>query len=434
MTLQLPKNLKSKIGLDLPLSDIFNLSLVSKKFHEAYLDDGFWRLKVVSEYGRYVDEKPDTMSYKVLYGRLKRSGKIWMPYVTRSPISPADHIYKYVPRDDADYYITASGNLYCYLFNDDWYHSALMLYILGEPPTNTTELIQQPKSYYVMDNIKDLVVTEYTSNESNAIILDLNHNMMTIGDYLNGFNQEGFLTTPNIREIGGISPWNFYYFITDDNALYIFDGETQIADEEAAKPILIANDVKQVSLTTKGLYGGDLTILYYTDHSTLSLHRLSANVYKNEEEFKFGPAITDYDEFEIEQRDLRNGNYIVNRKLTRLNIKDVTNFGVSENHDLFVIHSDNNLYVYSHQGNKILIDIVKPIKKLVCYWLSVAYIDMVDDLYVMGKFGLSDEVLALPVEYTLNPIFIEHDVLDVNIFGKFCILKKDKTDIFDPTL
>ena len=47
---------------------------------------------------------------------------------------------------------------------------------------------------------------------------------------------------PNIREIGGISPENFYYFITDDNALYIFDGETQRADEEAAEPILIAND------------------------------------------------------------------------------------------------------------------------------------------------------------------------------------------------
>lgn len=96
-----------------------------------------------------------------------------------------------------------------------------------------------------------------------------------------------------------------------------------------------------------------------------------------------------------------------------------------------MIHSNDELYAYDLLGNRVLISIVNPVRKIVCDSLEVAYIDIVDDLYVMGQFFSNTAVEALPREYTLTPVFIEHDVFDVDMFDKFCILKKGKTNIFD---
>lgn len=150
------------------------------------------------------------------------------------------------------------------------------------------------------------------------------------------------------------------------------------------------------------------------------LHKLSADLYKDEREFKLGNKITDYDDLGLGQNDVRTpgGDYFVNRYLTQLGIKDVANFAVGDNH-LYVVHTDNKLYAYDTNGNRTLIHPDKPIRKLVCEYVRVAFIDIIDDLYVMGEFWCSHCVHVLPSKYTLTPIFIEHDVLDVDVNKNF---------------
>lgn len=466
MSSRLPKNLRFKIGLDLPLSDLYSLSLVTKKFWEAYGDDSFWKLKLMHEYGKYDvqrEEKPATMSYRVLYMRLRMSANIWE--MDERMNKHLDYIYKYICGHSVEFYITVLGKLYINQSVDDLSGQAMCLDLFGKLPESKPS---QTFPINIMDNVDSLAVSVLSVYDFGVLILDLNHNMMIRGSYLNGLKHhqmdlnQSFSIRSNIREIGCSRASQFYYFITDSNVLYIFDGETQDAMIEPAKPILIAENVRQVSLLTRDVSGCDLTTLYYTDNSEFLLHKLSADVYKNENDFVSGKNITDhvgyedfdkdsedeyediedsnlnlYDIFEkwdhavrINQNDLRNGDYFVSRQVTQLGIRDVRNFAAGKKH-LFIVDGDNNLYAYDRKGNRTLIEIVRPIRKIICDDLLTAYIDVVDDLYVMGETSLALVIKNMPFNYTLVPVFMEHNVLDVVMFvPRFFISKKEEPHMF----
>ena len=514
MVSRLPLNLRFKLGLELSLSDLSTLSLVDKKFNELYGSDRFWRLKLVREYGNYVDEKPATMSYRKLYMRLKRSGNIW--FLDGRENTSLNHIYKYILLTSGAYYITASGKLYLDK-NVEYSDPSMWLDLFGKLTENNPRQSPTETIYYLMDNIDNVAMSVSSESDSGVLILDLNHNMMSRGSYLNGLKNEHriggpiFLIRPHIREIGCTLESQFYYFITDSNVLYMLDGETQRAEAEPAKPILIAENVRQVSLVVRSVSHSYLTTIYYTDNSELSLHRLSADIYKDASDAESGKKLTSYPGYEVmysdsedndvndvkdinkgndnsnndvndvndvedikdikdvneendnsnddadhsdddnssdnefrhgfellknavvfDQDNIRNGDYFVNRHVTQLGIKDVINFAAGKKH-VFVIDINNKLYAYDRNGSRTSINVVRPIRKIICdvHGLLTAYIDIIDDLYIVGASSLAYYVKNIPWHYTLEPVFMEHNVLDVVIQSpKLLILKKDEPNMF----
>lgn len=409
---KLPKNMKYKIAMQLSLLDLKNLCLTNKRCAELCMDDNFWKSKTLNEYGDYTFKKPDDITYRQFYKRLINSGQLQIAINSKFEYL-ADNVYKYIPGFFDEYYVTDIGDL-CTIRSGNWNDSDLMVHIKGKFSKSVSKIREK---YRLMPNVQDIAFTENGKNENGAMILLLNHTVLTIGQYLNGImDRRDFLFEKNIKSVGGFNGYNFYYFVTDKDELYIYDGETELPSDKPARPKFIADNIKQVVLNEISLADGSLTEIYYTTKD-LNLYKLKVDIYYQNQNI---------DKSEIELSDIREGPYQVTRKLEKLKFTSVKNFAISGKY-LFIIHN-GKLYAYdnfNYMKKPILINTDNHILKIVCDNNKIAFIDIENNLYVMGEWiaGLYGLKL-LPEEYTLDPIFVTNDVLNVDIKENFVIIKK----------
>lgn len=384
----------------------------NQKAKEICDDDNFWKEKINMEYDGYINQKPKNWSYKIFYRRLSKSGKLF--YIGANKVLVYDHVLKVRLEYDNGYFITANGQLHRYQTESTFEYSILMLYLLPNEIIDKTPVV-----YHLMNNVKDIVFSENTPDESSAMILDWNSNVYTIGKYLNGIQSVGLSKRiSNVRSIGGTNGYNFYYYITNQNELYYFDGEIQSASSNPASPEFIDSNIKDVVSTETSLGDGGLTVLHYTKTDN-KLYTFTFTISRT--------GTFDFDNLdEIEISHIREGEVEIERIIEQTEITNVKLFAIGENR-AFIVDINDKLYVhtYTDEGIDVAeINVIKPIRKIICIFKSVAMIDINDDLYVFGEYANNYTMLPLPSIYTLEPIFIDNNVLDVDITYTFIVIKR----------
>lgn len=105
----MPKDIKYKILVELPIGDLAKMCQTNKKYQEICNNDEFWRRKLIFDFPEYL--KPENLNHKEWYDRIINSGNL---YSTEFPnVLVAENVYKCYPIDeDHLFYIDMYYNLY----------------------------------------------------------------------------------------------------------------------------------------------------------------------------------------------------------------------------------------------------------------------------------------------------------------------------------
>lgn len=175
-------------------------------------DGEFWKYKLRIEFDINWQEKDENQSFRSLYLRQLASATVYR-------VSPEGHV-KLSPEAVAihdRFYITAAGYLYCY--SEDQCLDSLLL------PTKEL-LYPNKKQKYLRTGVQAIAIGKDSNVVTDAMILDFNGDVYTIGFTLNGREDANWplKLISGVRSIGSSVLHGGYYYVTKTGDLFATDG------------------------------------------------------------------------------------------------------------------------------------------------------------------------------------------------------------------
>ena len=343
--LKIPKKLLFEIVKKFDLESITKICLTSTNLYQSFCqNEDFWLVKIKHDFGgNVISEMPPNLPYLQYYGRLERSGTLFI-----HKMFIKNHVTRVRKQAGLIYIIGANGDLYLNYQDMTTENSSLvnlvnqLFFFNQKPPATPSGRARMVGIYqYVMSDIDDIVDTG-----QGCMILTLNSDVSVIGEQWQSPDNFKILAH-NVRYIGSTptlltnsyydvgSGIFFFFYITKNNDLYVI--------REDLRPQFVASDVKSASINQFEYDTIAFNLMVYTV-AVLYFDTLAGTLYKYHPDLSVKPkAFTDY-------------------KITSV-ISDVVSFDVGRSKILYVDH-DGQLNVLHNSGRKSIIATSNPVYRI----------------------------------------------------------------------
>lgn len=229
----LPRDVRYKILLDLPLEELQNLCLANKKCAKIFNDDEFWRRRILKYYRVLIDRKPDYLTFKKFYKRIVNSGDLYRndQLIAKNVMKAKNIINLNIHEEEDDggnggelFYLDIFDNFCVHGNDNNIYQYKYGDLILEQISNNENEY----NSYLIMKDVQDFAIT------SNKTVF-ITHNKL----YFTKNNENFTLVKNNINKIIRYDEnSDFFLILSTDNILYTIDhyGKYEITE--------ISNNIK----------------------------------------------------------------------------------------------------------------------------------------------------------------------------------------------